>query len=151
MCTLFKRTSQFQTYFRIALLLYCVKSTMIGSVKSCNYFYVNINKCELFQSRIAMKLRNLFLRLAPFHSKLMHQDTGLKYKIVHRSWLSIRNTHLRVARASVTRWGNLLDFGQILKPLATINFPKSPTLLGNFCKDVKIYHFSSEIIFGQLL
>ena len=29
--------------------------------------------------------------------------------------------------------------------------PKSPTFLGNFCKVVKIYHFSSEIIFGQLL
>ena len=29
--------------------------------------------------------------------------------------------------------------------------PKSPTYLGNFCKGVKIYQFSSEIIFGQLL
>ena len=35
-------------------------------------------------------------------------------------------------------------------PLATINFPKSPTFLGYFCKGVKIYHSSSEIIFGQL-
>ena len=31
------------------------------------------------------------------------------------------------------------------------NLPKSPTFLGNFIKNVKIYHFSSEIIFGQLL
>ena len=31
--------------------------------------------------------------------------------------------------------------------LATINLPKSLTFLGNFCKGVKIYHFSSEIIF----
>ena len=38
-----------------------------------------------------------------------------------------------------------------LKPFATINLPKSPTFLGNFCKGVKIYHFSSKIIFGQLL
>ena len=37
------------------------------------------------------------------------------------------------------------------KPLATINLPKSPTFLGNFCKGVKIYHFSIEIILGQLL
>ena len=29
--------------------------------------------------------------------------------------------------------------------------PKSPTFLGNICKRVKIHHFSSEIIFGQLL
>ena len=41
--------------------------------------------------------------------------------------------------------------GNFLKPLATINWPKSSTFLGNFCKDVKIYHFCSEIIFGQLL
>ena len=36
-----------------------------------------------------------------------------------------------------------------LKPLATINLPRSPTFLGNFCKGVKIYHFSSEIILGN--
>ena len=52
---------------------------------------------------------------------------------------------------SVTRLDNLLDFGQLLKPLATINLPKSPTILGNFCKGVKINHFSCEITFGQLL
>ena len=51
-----------------------------------------------------------------------------------------------------TRLGDLLDdFGQVLKPLATYNLPKSPTFLCKFFKGVKIYHFSSEIIFGQLL
>ena len=49
------------------------------------------------------------------------------------------------------RLGDFLDFGLLLKPLATINLPKSSTFLGNFCKGVKIYHFSSELIFGQLL
>ena len=29
--------------------------------------------------------------------------------------------------------------------------PKSSTFLGNFCKGVKIYHYSNEIIFRQLL
>ena len=48
-------------------------------------------------------------------------------------------------------WAILLDFGQLFKAFATINLPKSPTFLGNFCKGVKIYHFSSEIIFRQLL
>ena len=63
-------------------------------------------------------------------------------------------------------WGKaqtFLDYGQcdqigwfiglratFLKPLATINLAKSPTFLGNFCKSVKIYHFSGDIIFGQL-
>ena len=37
------------------------------------------------------------------------------------------------------------------KVLATINLPKSTIFLGNFCKGVKIYLFSIEIIFGQLL
>ena len=49
----------------------------------------------------------------------------------------------------VTRLGDLLD--KFLKALATINLPKSPTFFGNFCEGVKIYNFSSEIIFGQLL
>ena len=42
-------------------------------------------------------------------------------------------------------------FGDFLKPLATISLLKSPTVLDNFCKGVKINHFSSEIIFGQFL
>ena len=52
---------------------------------------------------------------------------------------------------SVTRLGDLLDLGQLLKPLSPNNLPKSPTFLGNFGKGAKIYHFSNEIIFGQLL
>ena len=36
------------------------------------------------------------------------------------------------------------------KPQATINLSESPTFLGNFSKGVKIFNFSSEIIFGQL-
>ena len=50
---------------------------------------------------------------------------------------------------SVTRLDDLLDFGPFLKALATKNLPKSPTFLGNFCKGVKIYHFSSVIILGN--
>ena len=53
------------------------------------------------------------------------------------------------ATSSVTRLGNLLDFGQISKPLAKINLPKSPSFSGHFCEE--IFNFSSEIIFGQLL
>ena len=48
-------------------------------------------------------------------------------------------------------WAIYWTLGHSLKPLAAINLPKSPTFLGIFCKGVKIYHFSSEIIFGQLL
>ena len=56
---------------------------------------------------------------------------------------------IMIPPSSATRFGDFLhDF---LKPLATIILLKSPTVLGNFCKGVKIYHFSSEIIFGQHL
>ena len=48
-------------------------------------------------------------------------------------------------------FGDLLDFGELSKPLAAIDLPKSLTFFGNFCKGVKIYHFPSEIILGQLL
>ena len=48
-------------------------------------------------------------------------------------------------------WRFFWILGNFLKPLATIILPKSPTFLGKFCKDVKIFHFSSEINFGQLL
>ena len=36
--------------------------------------------------------------------------------------------------------------GKFEKPLATINLPKSPTFLGNFCKGVKIYHFWATFV-----
>ena len=38
-------------------------------------------------------------------------------------------------------WANFWILGSFSKPLATINFPKSPTFLGNFCKGVKIFNF----------
>ena len=53
--------------------------------------------------------------------------------------------------SGVTRWEIYWTLGHFLKPLATNYLLKSPTSLGNFCKGDKIYHFSSEIIFGKLL
>ena len=47
-------------------------------------------------------------------------------------------------------WAIYWTLGNFSKSVATINLSKSPTFLGNFCKGVKIYHFSGEIIFGQL-
>ena len=48
-------------------------------------------------------------------------------------------------------WEIYWTLGNFLKPLATINLSISPTFLGNFCKGLRIYHCSSEIIFWQLL
>ena len=47
----------------------------------------------------------------------------------------------------MTGLGDLLDFGQVFKALGKINLAKAPTFLSNFCNGVKIYPFSSEIIF----
>ena len=51
-------------------------------------------------------------------------------------------------------WPDLAIFwtlGNFLKPLATINLPKSPNILRQFfVKVFKIYYFCSEIIFRQL-
>ena len=44
--------------------------------------------------------------------------------------LSLSGTHLPTPTTSVTRLGNLLDFGHLFKQLATIDLPKS--FLGNF-------------------
>ena len=53
--------------------------------------------------------------------------------------------------ASVTRLGNLLHFGQLFKAYGNNYFAQIAHILGNFCEVVEIFHFSSEIIFGQLL
>ena len=48
-------------------------------------------------------------------------------------------------------WAIYCTLGNFSKPVATIILAKSPTFLGNFCKCVKIFHFSSEIICRQFL
>ena len=48
-------------------------------------------------------------------------------------------------------WAIFCSLCNFSKPLATINLPKSLTFLSNFSKGIKIYHFSCEIIFVQLL
>ena len=47
--------------------------------------------------------------------------------------------------------GRFIALGNFLKPVATINLPKLAKILGYFCKGVIIFHFSCEIIFGELL
>ena len=60
------------------------------------------------------------------------------------------NYVLNLLTYSATRLGKFCTLGNFIKPVTTIILTKLPTLLGNFCKGVKIFHFSSEIIFGQL-
>ena len=53
--------------------------------------------------------------------------------------------------SSVTKFGNLLDFVQLFKAFGNNYFAQISHILRQFFKGVKIYHFSSEIIFKQLL
>ena len=76
-----------------------------------------------------------------FHKQLSDYDFIKNYvnELLHYSCLL----------TSVTRSVKFIEFwASFLMPLATINLP---TFLGNFCKGVKIYHSSGEIIFRQLL
>ena len=52
---------------------------------------------------------------------------------------------------SVTRLGNLLDFGHLFKAFGNLFLPKSPTFSGNFCKGFKIFNLSSEIIWATFI
>ena len=52
---------------------------------------------------------------------------------------------------SVTRFGDLLHFGQLIKACGNTFLGRISTYLGNFCNDVKIFRVSSGIIFGKLL
>ena len=91
----------------------------------------------------------------------MHIGVGLKLKQIlviskllgYHFWLVFMPGQVVVVGTpiSVTRLGIFWTLGNFLKPLSTINLPKSPTFLGIFSNGVKIYYFSSEIIFGQLL
>ena len=56
---------------------------------------------------------------------------------------------LRMAIPSVTRLGDLLDFGQLFKACGNNSFAQIARILGKFCEVVKIFHFSSEIILGN--
>ena len=52
---------------------------------------------------------------------------------------------------SMTRLGDLLHFGHLFKACGNNYFAQIAPILGNFCKAVEIFHFVSEIIFGQFL
>ena len=53
--------------------------------------------------------------------------------------------------ASVTRLGDLLHFGKLFKACGNNYFVHIAHILRSFCKGVKMFHFSNDIIFGQLL
>ena len=102
---------------------------LISSDSSCYYFYFNSETARM--------------TLNHFQPQSWTRDAPKNKSIFRFRWWR----SLPVWQDWVIYW----PLGKFLKPFATINLLKSPTFLGNFCKGVKINHFPSEIIFGQLL
>ena len=115
-----------------------------------------------FSEPFANILENVFLRLKSLvfkninSAKVFFHNNGL-CAAIHRALkvpvLSNETFTLKSSRLFSRRpvWPDWATLGNFLNPLAAINLSKYPTFLDNFCKVVKIYHFSSEIIFRQLL
>ena len=63
---------------------------------------------------------------------------------LHKFWMRVlpKLTSLKYLWSVWPDWAIYWTLDKFLKPLATINLPKSATFLGNFCKGVKILHFS---------
>ena len=105
----------------------------------------------------SLKLWPLWTFLAwPFWPSSFVRSLSKATKNVHnifdsRSPVTEKVCFIFLIETSLTRLGDLLDFGfgQLFK--AFVNLPKSLTCLDNFCIGVKSYHFSTEIIFRQLL
>ena len=93
---------------------------------------------------------------SPLHFlSFLHDDEAEAEGTERRKKVTIsRSRHnwtFQKKRAVLPDWTIYWTLGHFLKPLVANNLPKSPTILGNFCKGIKVYHFSCEIIFGQFL
>ena len=75
----------------------------------------------------------------------------LKKKIGQCQIVIAANSVKLVGQGQCPDWAIFCTLGNHSKPVARIILPKLHTLLCDFCKGVKIIHFSREIIFGQLL
>ena len=127
-------------------------------IKASNAIF-NSKEFVKYSNTIISKLNIIFLYPPSFwepswvHSRKVFDITLLcSFKI---SWMKFsRQTTQICINCLDPVWPDLSIYwtlGNFIKPLATINLPKSPTFLGNFCEGVKNLSFSSEISFGQLL
>ena len=114
----------------------CTLGKFIVSMTLGSKSVYNIGPCSVFLSPTGQHFPGWFEVLNKFSPEWVHTICQ-SYKhstIVNYDW-----------KLSIVRCYHILIYW------IQINLPKSPTFLGIFCISVKIYHFSSEIIFGQLL
>ena len=80
--------------------------------------------------RKSFKIRKVNCECSPYRNSMMHT--------------------CRRVPGSVTRLGDLWDFGQLFKACGNNKFAPIYHILRQFCKGVKIFNFSSETIFRKL-
>ena len=111
------------------------------------------NKFPALGTRISASLFGFFRRSGP------RTEPAFRWRRCRSGWRTwIRTEAERIVedvwKGPETVWPDWAinwTLGNFTKPVATIILLKSPTFVGNFWKSVKIFHFSSEIFFGQLL
>ena len=111
-------------------------------------------KTRQYSLVLKSKMTNDFLSYFPPHSETNKRSDGDISFVLCCGKINDYSASISIGLfniGSVTRLGDLFDFGQVLKPLATINLSKSPTFIGNFCKGVKIYHFLVKSFLGNFL
>ena len=85
--------------------------------------------------------------LSQVGSRLCQLQNYHRQILSHCIWCGI--TPFVLIATSVTRSGDLLDFGQLFKAFGNNLFGQISHILRHFFKDVKIDHFSSESILGN--
>ena len=122
------KTSTYDTYFT---LNYTKERN-----STCFNFVLNLVRTRFVFVACAWKMLKLLTHLNLLNKKYNSFNTSLVSVLMWTVWPD---------------WAIYWTLGTFSKPLASINLPKAPTFLANFCKCIKIIHSSSEIIFGQLL
>ena len=118
-------------------------------------FPYEVSECSLIELSLERRVqteRVIRSRTSQFNARVKRAqiENYLSY-CINACDLCRSERAIRLAIGSVTRFGNLLYFGQLFKAFGNIILSKSPTFLGKFCKCVKNNNFSFDIIFRQLL
>ena len=144
--------------YRINVLLLCHftlvgRSTSNGKMVDCFKLYQNGWLLQAFLDEfIALwKLSNRGRQVQAWHCtdpKIVYLK-GTNFDIVaivNKTLRRVDNVYLFGLKVVWPDWAIYWTLGIFSNPLATINLSKSSTLLGNFCKGVKIYHFWATFI-----
>ena len=134
-------------YLMQTRFLFYVFHSFCWFIHSLSHSLFHTHKCcswSLLPKIQMMQIKNILLAL-----RCPHNNTSFsKWEEIFQNYLI--KIHFDMC-AVWSDWVIYWHLGTILKPLATINLSKSPTFFEIFCQGVKIDHFSSEIIFRQLL